>query len=61
MTNVFCVYLQSRQKFHLVSKQDLKAKANLLHADLNKGNYKEKFHHLLYWEEHEHETVLRDR
>jgi len=34
---------------------------NLLEAPLTYDSYQDKFHTLLYYEEHEHEKVLRER
>ena len=47
--------------FPLLKMSQLKEKDHLLSEQLSRDNYREKFHHLLYWEEHEHETVLKDR
>ena len=34
---------------------------SLLEAPVTYDNYQDKFHTLLYYEEHEHEKVLRER
>ena len=34
---------------------------NLLDAPVTYDNYQDKFHTLLYYEEHEHERVLKER
>ncbi len=33
----------------------------IIRSELTRENYKEKFHHLLCWEEKEHEKILADR
>ena len=42
-------------------KDQLKANADLLKEPLVATNYKEKFHHLLCWEEQEHDKQLAQR
>ena len=47
--------------FSLLPLSELKAYDKLLTSDLKYENYKNKFHVLLYYEEHEHARILSER
>ena len=51
---------QSKHTDFYMQHKDLLDKA-IIEKDLTRENYKEKFHHLLCWEEKEHEKLLAER
>ena len=56
------VFVPSRHsEFFDEYKDKLEADYHLLKEPLSTGNYKEKFHHLLCWEENEHNKQLAER
>ena len=51
--------LDHRDEYELLPEAELDGK--LLNEPLTRENYVDKFHTLLYYEEHEHVRVLEDR
>ena len=51
--------MKHRDNYKLLPESELDEK--LLKEDLTKDNYVDKFHTLLYYEEHEHVKVLKER
>ena len=51
----------SHSSFYKEYKDKLESNCEILKEPLNAGNYKEKFHHLLCWEEQEHDKQLAER
>ena len=51
----------SHSSFYYAYKDKLESNREILKEPLRAGNYKEKFHHLLCWEEQEHDKQLTER
>ena len=51
--------LKHKQNYELLPESELDS--DLLTQQLTRENYVDKFHTLLYYEEHEHERVLKER
>ena len=53
--------MKHKKNFSLLSLSELKGYDELLTSELKHENYKDKFHTLLYYEEHEHAQILNKR
>ena len=53
--------IKHKENFSLLPLSELKGYDKLLTSELKHENYKDKFHLLLYYEEHEHAQILSER
>ena len=63
LLNLFMQSLEPkhRKNFSLLPLSELKEYDKVLTSELKHENYKQKFHILLYYEEHEHARILSER
>ena len=57
VTNHTCVPLK-HSEWYTTNEEKWKSETSILEEDLTPDNYKDKFHHLLCWEEKEHSDLL---